>query len=276
MTELSHDALARSLADHLRSEQRMTWCDIQLGPSGSPRPDVYTINKSYVSPMPLAYECKVSTSDFRGDITSGKWQSYLRYATGVYFASASDLLSKELVPDHCGLIVRHESGTWRVAKRATLRPVTVPQEALIKLLIDGVEREGPIYRARRWSESLALERFREKFGKNAAKVLSDLNAAEYELDASQRQATRIVEAAHESAKAIRSEASEQITPLRAELCAMLGLEPGADRYQISNAIAELRRALKEHPAIGQHKTLTNVLRRALDSYGHREDDDHRA
>lgn len=271
MTELSHDALARSLADHLRSEKRMTWCDLQLGSSGSPRPDVYTINKSYVSPMPMAYECKVSTSDFRGDVTSGKWQSYLRYATGVYFASSEDLLTKDLVPDHCGLMLRYHSGAWRVAKKATLRPVTIPQDALIKLLIDGVEREGPIYRARRWSESLTLDNFREKFGRNAARVLNDLNAAEYELDGSKRQATRIVEAAHESAKAVRAEVSEQFAPLRAELCAMLGLECDADRYQVSNAISEIRRALKEHPAIARHKQITNVLQRALESYGYKDE-----
>lgn len=83
---MDHDELARSLADHLRAPDRMVWCDLQLGPSGSPRPDVYTIFKSYVRPHPVAYECKVSYADYRGDITSGKWQTYLKYACGVYFA----------------------------------------------------------------------------------------------------------------------------------------------------------------------------------------------
>lgn len=181
MTELSHDELARSLADHLRGEHRMTWCDVQLGPSGSPRPDVYTINKSFVRPSPLAYECKVSTSDFRGDVTSGKWQSYLRYACGVYFASVVGLLSKELVPEHCGLMLRNASGVWRAAKRATLRPVTIPQDALLKLLIDGVQREGPRYRARAWSDSLALEKFSRRFGEIAARTVCDRVAVEHEV-----------------------------------------------------------------------------------------------
>lgn len=42
---LGHDELAQSLAAHLRGDARMIWCDLQLGPSGSPRPDVYTIDK---------------------------------------------------------------------------------------------------------------------------------------------------------------------------------------------------------------------------------------
>ena len=67
-----HDELAKDLAQHLAcSNDRMIWLDMQLGPSGSPRPDVFTAPKSYSGFKPIAYECKVSVSDFRSDITSG-------------------------------------------------------------------------------------------------------------------------------------------------------------------------------------------------------------
>lgn len=44
---LTHDELAADLAAKLRTDRRMVWTDIQLGPSGSPRPDVYAIFKSF-------------------------------------------------------------------------------------------------------------------------------------------------------------------------------------------------------------------------------------
>ena len=77
---MKHDELADDLAAHLRADRRMVWTNIQLGPSGSPRPDVYAFFKSYVDPRPMAYECKVSLSDFRADVTAGKWQSYRKFS----------------------------------------------------------------------------------------------------------------------------------------------------------------------------------------------------
>lgn len=85
---MKHNDLMHALAANLRgNSDRMVWEDMQLGPSGSPRPDVYTIMKSYTSPLPTAYECKVSVADFRGDVVSGKWQAYLRFAGAVVFVS---------------------------------------------------------------------------------------------------------------------------------------------------------------------------------------------
>lgn len=66
-----HDALAQDLARHLKAPDTMVWCNLQLGPSGSPRPDVYRMSKSFVRPCPIAYECKISRENFRSDVTSG-------------------------------------------------------------------------------------------------------------------------------------------------------------------------------------------------------------
>lgn len=109
-----HDELARDLAASLSCEGRMVWTDIQLGPQGSPRPDVFRIDKSFAHPMAMAYECKISRSDFLADVTVGKWRSYLAYAYAVVFAVPDGLVSKSEVPDMCGLIVRKESA-WRMA-----------------------------------------------------------------------------------------------------------------------------------------------------------------
>lgn len=53
----AHDDLAHDLASYLRGmTDRRVWVDMQLGPSGSPRPDVYTIPCSFTRFTPLAYE----------------------------------------------------------------------------------------------------------------------------------------------------------------------------------------------------------------------------
>ena len=167
-----HNALASDLARHLSSEGRMVWLDMQLGPQGSPRPDVYRIDKSFVRPCPTAYECKISRSDFLSDVTTGKWRSYLNYAYSVIFAVPEGLVKPSELPDMCGLIVRKDSG-WRIAKRATVNPHPIAEHALLKLLIDGVEREGPGRRRQLYVEQYAGDRFAKKFGYEAARFVAD-------------------------------------------------------------------------------------------------------
>lgn len=139
----THDALAHDLCEFLRNTRDViAWEDMQMGPSGSLRPDVFTMPKSYAKFRPMVYEVKVSVADFRSDITKGKWQGYLNFSCGVVFAAPRGLISKDEIPSTCGMMVRGEDG-WRMAKGPTLSPLpTLPRESWIKLLIDGSAREG--------------------------------------------------------------------------------------------------------------------------------------
>jgi len=247
----------------------MTWCDVQLGPSGSVRPDVYTIRKSYMNPCPTAYECKVSISDFRSDVTSGKWQSYLKYASGVYFACEGDLLKKSDIPAHCGLTVLRND-RWRAAKKATLSPVIIPEEALLKMLIDGVEREGPRLRAKGWSDSLQINNTRVKFGELVARTVRDRLAVEQEIVSARYMAKRIEEDARFRAEQIGTEARDLVAPLRAELCEILGLPQTTDRWKLASEVKRIRKDIAEHPAHAALKTLTSVLKRSLEQFGYKE------
>lgn len=261
---MRHDELARDLAGHLRADRRMVWCDVQLGPAGSPRPDVYAIFKSYANPKPMAYECKVSVSDFRSDVTAGKWMTYLSYACGVIFAVEAGLgIGRDHVPAHCGLIVRGETG-WRAVKKPTLSPVTIPQDALLKLLIDGVEREGPRHRAASWDG--ATKAVRKAVGEDAARYVGDIDRARRDLEYTRSQGERIVEAAHQEAARIREEAAAT-NVARAELVAFLGLPAHAGKWEIERAIDRLRAESKEHPAQSQLVRLTAVLQNAIGRYG---------
>lgn len=135
-----HDELAHDLAEHLRTgPRRMVWEDMQLGSQGSPRPDVYSMMKSFQNPNPFAYEVKVSVSDFRHDVRDGKWESYLAYACGVTFAIPKGLVKKGDVPPACGLMTRSERG-WHTVRAPQMNRVKLPERALLKLLMDGLDR----------------------------------------------------------------------------------------------------------------------------------------
>ncbi len=145
MTAWEHDALADDLAAHLRgSTDRLVWTDMQLGPAGSPRPDVYAVPRSFARFTPMAYEVKVTRSDFRIDITSGKWQDYRKYCAGVMFAAPVNLIEARELPEGAGLMVRGDTG-WRTLQKAVFQTLdNLPLETWIKLLLDGIERHARI------------------------------------------------------------------------------------------------------------------------------------
>lgn len=249
-----HDQLQNDLAAHLSANSdRMVWTNMQLGPSGSPRPDVYTAPKSYSKFMPIAYEVKVSVADFRSDITSGKWQSYLQFASGVTFAVPAGLITKADLPKGCGLIIRGAEG-WTTVKAPTLSPIhNFPREAMIKLLIDGIERaKRPLPSARLMEPWKVQEVVRKKYGQELAEALAARDTAEATLIRQAKQHEVSLEAAkkrHDSEKAslreILNKESVQIDAARADFCKALGLESGASIWDIKRAASDAIAALNK-------------------------------
>jgi hypothetical protein len=277
VTALGHDPLVESLAGHLLAPDRMVWRDMQLGPSGTARPDVFTMFKSYAHPQAMAYECKVSRADFRSDVTSGKWQTYLKFASGVYFAVEAGLIDKREVPEHCGLIVL-TGGRWRAQKKPVLNPAwELPRSAWLKMLIDGVSREGANGSRRAaatdWRYTRTLE---DRHGEILAKTIRDRLGAEDEIAMAKIQAKRIEDGARQSAERIRKEAQmveEMIPGLRAQLCEVLELPPEADHYAIQRAVGRIRDSLRQHPLESRYENLTNDVQRALARYGFKRAED---
>ena len=169
---LSHNELAHSLASYLVNDNRMVWEDIPAGKSGSIRPDVLTIQKSFSNPNPISYEIKVSASDFRSDVTSGKWSKYLDFSYGVVFAAPKGLIKKSDIPDICGLI-QFDGQSWRTVKKPILNPAVLNGELLLKLLIAGKDREtqANVIKNRGFDEWEHKETLRKKFGKDFAKKI---------------------------------------------------------------------------------------------------------
>lgn len=267
MTKWGHDALAEDLASHLRgTRDRVVWTDMQLGPSGSPRPDVYTLPKSFSKFTPLAYECKISVSDFRRDVTSGKWQSYLKFAAGVIFAVPAGLIKKEDVPPGCGLIVRHDE-IWRTVKGPTLKHVdTLPRDTWIKLMIDGLTRQQRDPQPRELNKYRAALEIGKKYGERVGVALRNRDDAETYLEMERTNAQRTAEELREQERqrtAIARQHVErelgQVRAAKSELAKALGVSEDANMYLIADAA---RRAAKRLTESGEIEHLRIQLARA--------------
>lgn len=270
-TAWKHDDLAEDLAMHLgRNTDRIIWTDMQLGPSGSPRPDVYSIPKSYSGFKPLAYECKVSVSDFRSDITKGKWQSYLKYASGVIFAVPQGLITKEDIPKGCGLIIRSESG-WRMAKGPTLAPIAndLPKDFWIKLVIDGVDRSKRIEVNDRMRDYVIRKKISEKYGEELAMALSRRDQAVQSLDYRTAEIQKtlgdidILRHA-ERQRQIIEENKQSYEQMHHELCGYLELPAGSSDWDIRIALKKQKELLSKDGQIKQSQDAINKTVKSLE------------
>ncbi|WP_186214212.1 hypothetical protein [Burkholderia gladioli] len=273
----THNALAEDLAAHLRgASDRLIWTDMQLGPAGSPRPDVYSVPCSFARFQPVAYECKISVADFRRDVTAGKWTSYLRFAAGVIFAARAGLLKKDDIPAGCGLIVRGPDG-WRTLKGPTLKNMeNLPRDAWVKLIIDGlareVERQKREGRADVVSEWKLDQRLREKLGDLVADAVRDRLSAERRLHDATEALRTVAKEAEDERQLILSRSREraqrdatQIDEARAALAQSLGLRADAGAMQISMACHEAARRLNADTEIQRLRHLIERMQMALDT-----------
>ncbi|WP_020408950.1 MmcB family DNA repair protein [Hahella ganghwensis] len=265
-----HDDLLNDLAEHLNTPEKMVWRDMQMGPSGSKRPDVYVMRKSYSNPKPLSYEIKVSVSDYRSDVTSGKWQSYLKFSCGVYFCVPQGLISKQDLPAACGLMIRGENG-WKSLKAPVLNPCTLPQDTMLKLLIDGIERADSKHRTKAINTYLLNCKVREHFGEDVAQTITDLVAARANLrdiqsevdsilNGAKQRADILLKSANESAERSKKELSDGIK----RLCTALGLpEENHNEYSLLRALRLTENRINVDSRVRTCKTIVTQLKDSL-------------
>lgn len=271
---MKHDELMIRLADYLGSiSGRMMWTDMQLGPSGSPRPDVYAMDKSFAHPKPVAYEVKVSLSDFRSDVTKGKWQSYLDFAGAVIFVVPRGLITKNDVPNGCGLMTYNaETDTFASVKKPTLHPVKLPERVMLKLLIDGVDRVHEVNRRRMLDEYRIEKRVRKALGDEVAGAVFDIRKAEQrrdnelwriqqDIDAAKRRAEHL----HQDIQRERERVDDFAAKAYADLYEILSLDPSQKMgaYQFQQRIRELRESLCRDTAIVNLENQIDQIRKAV-------------
>lgn len=268
-----HNELAHDLAEHLRrNTARICWEDMQLGPAGTCRPDVYSIAHSYSKFCPIVYEVKVSISDFRADVTAGKYTKYFKYAGGVVFAVPDGLLKKTDIPDGCGLMVRKESG-WITLKGPIMRQLdNLPRDAWIKLLMDGMTRE--VERTQLKSRSYGSWFVERNLSKNHGEEVSRLVAQA--CLAKDRLASEI-KYAEERAQIVRQESideqkrreenrrreEERLTDAQRDLAVLLGVDPDAPRYLLAGALERAVTRLTENEEISRMRRILDGMQREL-------------
>lgn len=261
---MTHDDLAESLAGHVRTPRRLIWTDVQLGPAPSPRPDVFTLEKSFVRPQPAAYEVKVSRSDFFSDVTGGKYLKYFAFAEAVTFAAPVGLIQVREVPKGCGLMAFHpETGMWTTRKRATRQQCDLSGEVLMRLLIEAGAQATPENRKRFRSEWRAAEKVRQRWGDRAARVLRDIDGAERQIEESNRRALAIIEDARKAAKAIRDQERENADAATKLICETLGLE---SLSHFTYEVAQRLRLLNENAEIQRLRRALLSIRDSIEDY----------
>lgn len=243
MVTWAHDQLAADLHAHLsgNTQERMCWLDMQLGPSGSPRPDVYAINKSYSRFVATAYECKVSRSDFLADVTAGKWQSYYAFAGAVVFAVPDGLVKVTEIPDAAGLIVRKDA-VWRYAKKPRVQALdNLPRSAWMKLLMDGVHRVAGVRRHEATAHVLRERALRKALGEEIARLVQRGDGLRYDIEAEAKNHARSMERIREDNVRKQSEARERDAGagrLWSQLCELLGLPANSNEWVVQRRIRD--------------------------------------
>lgn len=267
-----HDDLARDLGEHLVSiSGRLAFLNMQLGPSGSPRPDVYSIAPSYVRPNPIAYEIKVTRSDFMSDTGSGKWMAYTKFASGVVFAVPRGLVDKTQVPNGCGLMIRGENG-WTTLRRPTLARIQIPNDALLKLLFDSdrarVKHEA---RPRSADEWRAADAARKRVGKWVASIIADqmaakasLNRVEEDIKRARATLKKMDELAQERSRAIEARGRELAEEAWRSLENTAGLPRGSSHHKVLGRIRELRHRVEANSEVAHLARCIEDIRRALE------------
>lgn len=262
-----HDALAADLKAHLQGNQRerLIWCDMQLGPAGSPRPDVYALPKSYSKFTPIAYEIKVSRADFQADVNAGKWQKYYAYASAVVFAVPDGLIKTTELPGGAGLIVR-KANVWRLAKAPKVNALdNLPREAWMKLIMDGLSR----LKANRPSLNSHVMReraFKAALGAEIAKLASDRQSAKWRIEHEIGEHQKRLEAIQRQNQAERERANERDRFASAEfakLCDLFGLPPGSPTYAVSRAISDALRSLDADQRVSELLQVIDAAQNSL-------------
>ena len=142
--------------------------------AGGHRIDLFVICKSGID---IAYEIKVSRSDFNGD---NKWQEYLGYCNEFYFATPLGIIGKDELPPEAGLIVVTSTGSsMRIRKKAQRRTIETPVSFYRKIITNRLLPKGQqkflqiSHKKEYWEEWLENRKIDATFGWKVSKKLGE-------------------------------------------------------------------------------------------------------
>lgn len=247
MSQWGHNPLAEDLAAHLwAGGEHLTWLNFAPDGMSSARPDVYAIRRfGFDRPDIISYEVKVSVADLRSDLTSGKWQKYHKFSSGVTFAVPQGLCTKADIPDGCGLIVRSGTG-WRHTRKPTLQRVAIDTGTALRLINTRPHRsKGPVNghdAGRSWAvsqaERVAVTNALRAIGKRFGQEVSAVVAARVRGEDLAAKTRVEMEKEREHAKA-------EIRAIWDDLAESVGLPKGTSVWNIQAAVRAVRNRISE-------------------------------
>jgi hypothetical protein len=105
---------------------------------GSRRMDAWAMKKSWSNPLVIAYEVKISRSDFLHD---HKLQDYLPYCNEMYMVCPKEVVKEDELPNGFGLMAVASTGNRIITKKkAPYRNVEIPEQFYRGLLMSKVDR----------------------------------------------------------------------------------------------------------------------------------------
>lgn len=141
------------------------------------RMDAWAMARSWKHPKIVAYEVKVSRSDFLQD---DKWRGYLPYCNELYFVCPQKLIAPEELPGDIGLMVPSANCTRLYTKRkAVYRDIMINEDVLRYVLICRAKvtedtSHDKCDQSVRWAEWLAHRKYTKDLGHRVGRALREV------------------------------------------------------------------------------------------------------
>lgn len=141
------------------------------------RMDAWAMARSWKHPKVVAYEVKISRSDFLQD---DKWRGYLPYCNELYFVCPQKLIAPEELPGDIGLIVPSANCSRLYTKRkAVYRDIVIQEDVLRYVLICRAKIGGDTSHDKcdqsvRWADWLARRKYTEDLGYQVGRALREV------------------------------------------------------------------------------------------------------
>lgn len=178
MPQFSADHILEMLKQKHLEDVFVPECKDGSSGMGYLRLDAWVMKKSWVHPLAIGYEIKVSRSDFVND---EKWRGYLPYCNEFYFVCPTGLISPDELPNDTGLLWLAKTGTRLFKKKKPVyRNDTPDMLELYKYIVmcrSKIKRntyDSDQTRKEYWKQWLAEKDEKKTIGYNVSKKIKQL------------------------------------------------------------------------------------------------------
>lgn len=97
--------------------------------------DAWVMKKSWLNPLVIGYELKISRNDFLND---KKWRGYLSFCNEFYFVSLKNIIFPPELPEEAGLMYKAGSRLF-TKKKSIYRNIEIPTTIFEYILMNRIK-----------------------------------------------------------------------------------------------------------------------------------------